>query len=87
MKENPTIEPIMLVSQEFNSEEIGKLTSYIKETNSFNVDEKRINEVIRILKEEKEKLMEKSVSSESDESFLSSINRLKNKKGVTNSGK
>jgi DNA primase len=87
MKENPTIEPIMLVSQEFNAEEIGKLTSYIKETNSFNVDEKRINEVIKILKEEKEKIMEKNISSDSDEAFLSSINRLRNKKGVTDNGK
>ena len=87
MEENPTIEPIMLVSQEFNSEEIGKLTAYIRDTNSFNVDEKQIKEVVRILKEEKEKLMEKNISSSSDDAFIASINRLKNKKGVINDGK
>lgn len=80
IKENPTEEPLLRISQEITEAEMGRLTSKIRETKSFSADKIKIKELSETLKREKDKLIFKEVKQIDDNSFEAALNKLKTDK-------
>lgn len=80
IKADPTAEPLTAVSQEITEDEMGRLSSMIKEIKSFAVDREKIKELSDVLKREKEKLTLKEVKQIDDDAFNATLRMLKNNK-------
>lgn len=79
IKRNSTAEPLLEISQDLTEEEMGRLSAKIKDGKSFNVDKSKIEELAKVLKEEKNKVLLREVRQIDDESFSATLARLKNK--------
>ena len=81
IRDNPTSEPLLSLSQDLNEDEMGILTAFIKDNQAFFMaDKEKIRSIISELKEEKAKLVRKAINDSSDELFDASIKILKEKK-------
>ena len=79
IKRNPTVEPLLSISQDITEEEMGKLSSKVRESKSFTVNKTNVKELCENLKKEKSKLLLKEVKTFDDDTFKATLNKLKDK--------
>ena len=74
---NTTAEPIMLLSQEINADEMGKLTAMVKEDRALNIDRQTVPIICRRLKDEKQKTLSGGIKGMSDSDLDAAWQRIK----------
>jgi len=82
---NTTAEPIMLLSQEINADEMGKLTAMVKEDRALNIDRQTVPIICRRLKDEKQKTLSGGIKGMSDSDLDAAWQRIKQNANKGNS--
>ncbi len=78
---NTTAEPILLLAQELNPDEMGKLTAMVKEDRALSIDKSRVALICKRLQDEKVKSLASGMKGISDSELDAALNRIKNNKG------
>lgn len=80
LSDNPSSEPMNLLSETFSASEIGNIISFVSTSGAIKADKDTSDRLIEILKEEKNRILSDTFASSDDEAFAEAIKKLQKKK-------